>query len=224
MSLRFIYGRSGSGKTYYCLQEIKERLQHSPEHALVLLVPEQYTFQAERELMAITAQGGLWEAEVLSFRRLAFKVFNQAGGLAYPHLQAAGKCMLIYKVLQGLKEQLPFFSKSAERQGFVTTISTLLTEFKRYNISPQELIVAGDALTDELLKVKLAELAAIYKEYQDLLSESYRDLDDDYYVMDEKNYCLVGRRYNKKYQLGDELTVKVAKANLDKKQLDFVLA
>ena len=179
MSLRFIYGRSGSGKTYYCLQEIKERLQHSPEHALVLLVPEQYTFQAERELMAITAQGGLWEAEVLSFRRLAFKVFNQAGGLAYPHLQAAGKCMLIYKVLQGLKEQLPFFSKSAERQGFVTTISTLLTEFKRYNISPQELIVAGDALTDELLKVKLAELAAIYKEYQDLLSESYRDLDDD---------------------------------------------
>lgn len=51
-----------------------------------------------------------------------------------------------------------------------------------------------------------------------------RDLDDDYYVMDEKNYCLVGRRYNKKYQLGDELTVKVAKANLDKKQLDFVPA
>ena len=51
-----------------------------------------------------------------------------------------------------------------------------------------------------------------------------RDLDDDYYVMDEKNYCLIGRRFHKKYQLGDELTVKVAKANLDKKQLDFVLA
>lgn len=51
-----------------------------------------------------------------------------------------------------------------------------------------------------------------------------RDLDDDYYVLDEKNYCLVGRRFNKKYQLGDELTVKVAKANLDKKQLDFALA
>lgn len=51
-----------------------------------------------------------------------------------------------------------------------------------------------------------------------------RDLDDDYYVMDEKNYCLVGRRYRKRYQLGDPLTVKVAKANLDKKQLDFVPA
>jgi len=51
-----------------------------------------------------------------------------------------------------------------------------------------------------------------------------RDLDDDYYTFDDKNYCLVGRRYHKKYQLGDEIIVKVAKANLDKKQLDFVMA
>jgi len=51
-----------------------------------------------------------------------------------------------------------------------------------------------------------------------------RDLHDDYYAFDEKNYCLVGRRYNRKYQLGDELTVKIARANLDKKQLDFVIA
>lgn len=51
-----------------------------------------------------------------------------------------------------------------------------------------------------------------------------RDLEDDYYEMDDKNYRLIGRRHRKTYQLGDELTVKVAKANLDKKQLDFVLA
>jgi ribonuclease R len=50
-----------------------------------------------------------------------------------------------------------------------------------------------------------------------------RDLDDDYYIFDDKNYCLVGRRYHRKYQLGDEITVKVARANLDKKQLDFAL-
>lgn len=50
-----------------------------------------------------------------------------------------------------------------------------------------------------------------------------RDLDDDYYVFDEKNYCLVGRKYQRRFQLGDPVRVKVAKANLDKKQLDFVL-
>jgi ribonuclease R len=50
-----------------------------------------------------------------------------------------------------------------------------------------------------------------------------RELDDDYYTFDDQNYCLVGRRFQKKYQLGDELTVKVHRANLDKKQLDFLL-
>jgi hypothetical protein len=49
------------------------------------------------------------------------------------------------------------------------------------------------------------------------------DLDDDYYFFDEKNYCLVGRRHHYKYQLGDKVTIKVAAANLEKRQLDFVL-
>ena len=51
-----------------------------------------------------------------------------------------------------------------------------------------------------------------------------RDLDDDYYDFDERNYCLVGRRYHHKYQLGDPIRIKVVKANLEKKQLDFILA
>ena len=51
-----------------------------------------------------------------------------------------------------------------------------------------------------------------------------RDLDDDYYDFDERNYCLVGRRHHHKYQLGDPLRIKVARANLEKRQLDFALA
>ena len=51
-----------------------------------------------------------------------------------------------------------------------------------------------------------------------------RDLDDDYYDFDERNYCLVGRRHHNKYQLGDPVRIKVASANLEKKQLDFTLA
>ena len=50
------------------------------------------------------------------------------------------------------------------------------------------------------------------------------DLDDDYYDFDEKNYCLVGRRHHHKYQLGDPITIQVAKANIEKRQLDFALA
>ena len=49
-----------------------------------------------------------------------------------------------------------------------------------------------------------------------------RDLDDDYYTFDEKNYCIVGKHSHRKYQLGDEVTVKVARTDLNKKQLDLV--
>ena len=50
-----------------------------------------------------------------------------------------------------------------------------------------------------------------------------RDLADDYYDFDEKCYCLTGRKKHKKYSLGDHVTIKVAKANLEKKQLDYTL-
>lgn len=50
-----------------------------------------------------------------------------------------------------------------------------------------------------------------------------RDLADDFYDLDEKNFCLIGRRYNNRYRLGDKVKVRVARANLDKKQLDFVI-
>jgi ribonuclease R len=51
-----------------------------------------------------------------------------------------------------------------------------------------------------------------------------RELDDDFYMFDEKNYALVGRHNQKKYQLGDDITVKIWRTNLEKKQLDFRLA
>lgn len=50
-----------------------------------------------------------------------------------------------------------------------------------------------------------------------------RDLDDDFYEFDEKNYCLIGRRNKRRFQLGDALKIKVARANLERKQLDFAL-
>ena len=52
---------------------------------------------------------------------------------------------------------------------------------------------------------------------------SMRDLDDDYYDFDERNYCLVGRRFHNKYQLGDPVRIRVARANIEKRQLDFTI-
>ena len=187
MSLRFIYGRSGSGKTRFCLQEIKARVNAGATHPLVLLVPEQFTFQAERDLISVLETGGILKTEVLSFRRLAFRVFNQVGGITYPHIHSAGKSMIIYRILDQMRDSLKVFAKPADRQGFVNTLSALITEFKRYNLTPGALDNACRALGgDSPLRDKLLELGSIYAAFEKTIAERYRDADDDLTLAAEK--------------------------------------
>lgn len=187
MSLRFIYGRAGSGKTRFCLNEMKSRITEGSTKPLVLLVPEQFTFQAERDLITVLETGGILKTEVLSFRRLAFRIFNEVGGITYPHIHSAGKCMIIYRILDKMRDSFKVFSKSADRQGFVNTLSTLITEFKRYNITPEALEIASKSLEeDNPLKDKLMELNSIYAAFEKTLSERYRDSDDDLTMASEK--------------------------------------
>ncbi len=187
MSIRVIYGRAGSGKTHYCLNEIKARLSAGNNHPLVLLVPEQFTLQAERDLIRVLGTGGILETEVLSFRRLAFRVFNQEGGITYPHIHPAGKCMIIYRVLDTIKKDLKVFAKAADRQGFVNTLATLISEFKRYSITPLVLEEASKTIKeDDLLQDKMTELSAIYAAYERIIDQRYRDSDDDLTLASDK--------------------------------------
>ncbi|MDD2233755.1 MAG: helicase-exonuclease AddAB subunit AddB [Desulfitobacteriaceae bacterium] len=180
MSLRFIYGRAGSGKTYYCLNELKEKIRSEVSYPLILLVPEQFTFQAERDLITVLESGGILKTEVLSFRRLAFRIFNKVGGITYPHIHVAGKSMIVYRLLDKMRSSLKVFAKSADRQGFVNTLTSLFTEFKQYNISPEDLAKSCEDLTeDSPLKDKLLELQAIYAAFEKNLINRYCDSDDD---------------------------------------------
>lgn len=180
MSLRIIYGRAGSGKTRFCLEEIKSRIDEECASRLVYIVPEQFSFQAERDLASILDAGGILKTEVLSFRRLAFRIFNQLGGITYPHIHPAGKCMLIYRILDRMKDSFRIFSRACEREGFVGTLSSLITEFKRYNVTPEHLEKACRELdADHPLSRKLSEIRLVFEEFEKALYQRYRDADDD---------------------------------------------
>lgn len=187
MSLQFIYGRAGSGKSFHCLNSIKSKLNNSENRKMVLLVPEQYTFQAERDLIEVLGTGGILSTEVLSFRRMAYRVLNEVGGITYPHIHPAGKCMILYRILDKLKEEFAIFHKSANCQGFVNTISTLITELKRYNIQPDRLnTLLNETEEDNYLKQKLIEIKLIYSEFEKALHSRYRDTDDELTVLSKK--------------------------------------
>ncbi len=187
MGLRFIYGRAGSGKSHLCMQEINSMLRDGDKGPLILLVPEQYTLQAERNLVRTVGSTGIVGAEVLSFRRMAYRVFNEVGGVSRRHIDSAGKGILLYKIIDGMKDNLKVFTKAARQQGFIGIVADTISEFKRYKVTPDRLKDAGSSLGDDgLLKEKLEELAEIYRVFERELHEKYIDSDDDFTFLAEK--------------------------------------
>ncbi len=179
MSLRLVYGRAGSGKTRYCLENIKHSLDHK-QGKIVLIVPEQFSLQAERNLIKAAGTGGMLRAEVLSFRRMAYRVFNEVGGIARRHINNAGKSMILFRIMDRLKDELGVFSGAAGQKGFANTMSRMIAEFKRYDLTPEMLREASEGL-DETggLKCKLQDLSLIYSEFEAALHQRYMDSDDD---------------------------------------------
>ena len=186
MGLRFIYGRAGSGKSHYCLNEIKSRINSKTENPLILLVPEQFSLQAERNLAKTMGTGGIIKTEVLSFRRMAYRVFNEVGGITSTRINSAGKCIIVHKILENIKNNLDIFSKSACQKGFVNTVCDLIAEFKRYNVTPDVLERICKNMENTLLRKKLDELALIYKEYEKAIENKYKDADDDLTILYNK--------------------------------------
>jgi ATP-dependent helicase/nuclease subunit B len=184
MSLRFVLGRSGTGKTSYCLGEIGARLRAQPDGPpLIMLVPEQATFQTESALLKQDGIDGTIRAQALSFRRLAFRVMQETGGTALIPIGDTGKHMLLYKTLHRLSEQLALFRTGAEQPGFIERLAELLTEWKRYGIDAGLLkdkvgAEAINPLQSGLLHRKLHDLQLIYSQMEQELAGRYIDSED----------------------------------------------
>ena len=186
MGLRFIYGRAGSGKSHYCLNAIKKRIEEGCTHPLIILVPEQFSFQAEKNLIKTVEEGGMLKAQVLSFKRMAYTVLNEVGGLTRQHMNDAGRSMLIYRIMEENKDKLKVFGKAAKKQGFVTTVSDIITEFKRYGVTAEVLKETLDRIENEYLKNKIEDVTLIFEEFEKRLHEKYIDSEDELTILIEK--------------------------------------
>lgn len=186
MSLRFIFGRAGSGKSTYCLNKIKEKMKSGFKAPLVLLVPEQFSFQAEKSLLDYAGEKVFAYVQVLSFNWMAYKVFSEEGGIARNHINPAGKNMLIYDVLDETESDLTLYKSASHRQGFIDVMNDMITEFKRYNVTPEMLKDASKNIKDGGLKDKINELQIIYENFEKKLHERYIDAEDDLTLLSEK--------------------------------------
>jgi len=173
MGLRFILGKPGTGKTSLCLREINERLDDNAP--LYYLVPEQFSLQSERLLLSNRAAAT--QVQVLSFNRLAYRLFATFGGAPGRMADDLGRQMLLRKVLFEIGDQLTYYKSAADKHGFVETLADTVTEMNHYRITADDLALRA-ANSPPALAAKLNDLALISRAYRELVAGRYLLTDD----------------------------------------------
>lgn len=186
MSIRFIYGRAGTGKSKFCIDEIADKISKNETNKLLLLVPEQYTFTTENRVLRSIGEVAFLRTEVLSFKKMARTVFDECGGRVKEIIKESGRNMLIHKVLNENMDSLDYFKKISREQGFNEIVSEMITEFKKYNIDTQNLREISERLNDNELSQKLSELSLIYEAFNLKMHEGYIDGDDELTLLNRK--------------------------------------
>jgi ATP-dependent helicase/nuclease subunit B len=186
MSVRLLIGRSGSGKTTRCLDELRTKLAEDPAgNPLIYIVPDQMTFLSEYKLIETPGLGGMIRAQVFSFTRLAWRILQETGGMSRYHLNSTGTSMLIQKIIEDKKDELHLFARAADKSGFISQMEQMLIEFKRYCVQPTELLESNDQST-KALQDKLHDLQLIYEGFEEALFNKYIDTEDYFRLLSEK--------------------------------------
>ncbi|MBQ4259979.1 MAG: exodeoxyribonuclease V subunit gamma [Lachnospiraceae bacterium] len=164
MSLQFYFGPSGAGKSRKLYEEIIRRGQENPKTNFLVIVPDQFTMQTQKELVTLSDRGGIMNIDVLSFGRLTHRILEEVGGLDIPVLDDTGKSLVLQKVAAGMKEELPLLGAHLHRQGYIHEVKSAISEFMQYGLAPgdvEELIQFAGKRGG--LCAKLKDLKTLYE-------------------------------------------------------------
>ena len=179
MSLQFIMGNSGAGKSRYAYQKILAEAMRHPEKTYLIIVPEQFTMQTQKELVSLHPAGGILNVDILSFQRLAYRIFEETGGSLYPVLEETGKSLVVKRVAQEKKKELTILGSTLKRTGAVSQMKSLISELKQYQIAPSELDTwAEETGEKKLLAAKLKDTGVIYRAFEEYLENRYVTAED----------------------------------------------
>lgn len=166
MSLQFIFGNSGSGKSTYLYQKIIEESMQRPDGNFIVIVPEQFTMQTQKDLVMAHPRGGIMNIDVLSFQRLAHRIFEEVGADQRSVLTETGKNLMLRKVAIREQERLKVLGSRMNRPGYVSEVKSVLSELMQYEVSDFELQEMGRRTENRpLLNAKLEDLQVLYREF-----------------------------------------------------------
>jgi len=178
MAVQFILGRSGTGKTSYCIKAIVNALlEPTDSQPLILLVPEQATYQAERAILADKRIAGYNRLNVLSFDRLQFLLLGK--NTARPALSRIGQQMIVHRILREASSKLKVFGSSASCPGLGLQMAKTVAELHQYAKTPDDIDrLLGELQKDEhnsLTVLKFADIGLVFKEYLKFIEGRFID-------------------------------------------------
>lgn len=174
MPLKFVFGPSGSGKSSYLYQHVIQESMKYPERNYIVLVPEQFTMQTQKDLVMMHERKGIMNIDVLSFARLAYRVFEETGGGGLPVLDDEGKNLILRKIAGDYESELKMLGGHMKKQGYISEVKSVISEFTQYDIGKDEIErVMESAGESSRLYYKLADIRLLYRGFTDYLREKY---------------------------------------------------
>lgn len=174
MSLQFVFGNSGSGKSHYLYQHIVEESIRNPEKNYLVLVPEQFTMQTQKDLCMAHPRGGIMNVDVLSFGRLAHRIFEEVGRDNRPILDDEGKNLVLRRIAGRYEDQLTVLKGNLKKQGYISEVKSVISEFTQYGVDFQRLDEFMESISpDSYLYYKLRDIRTVYEGFEEYLKERY---------------------------------------------------
>ena len=174
MSLQYIFGGSGAGKSTYLYNSIIKESIKNPLENYIIVVPEQYTMATQKRVVELHPRKGVLNIDVVSFERLAYKVFEEVGAADYPVLDDTGKNLIVRRVLEQNKKALRFFGSNISNTGFVSELKSVISEMLQYDISVDKLLDINKNVDNKsLLGMKLDDISLIYGGFKEFIKNNY---------------------------------------------------
>ncbi|MDD6658029.1 MAG: exodeoxyribonuclease V subunit gamma [Lachnospiraceae bacterium] len=174
MSLQFYIGASGTGKSTTVYKEVLKRAKEEPFRRFFVIVPDQFTMQTQKVLCHLSEHGGILNVEVLSFGRLAHRIFEELGLESLPKLDDTGKNLILRKVAADCEKQLSVVGANMKKIGYIAQVKSMISEFAQYGILPDDLTKFCEQAKEKgNLSAKLSDLQILYRGYKNYIADKF---------------------------------------------------
>lgn len=174
MSLQLILGNSGSGKSYELYKHIITASVQSPGTRFLVIVPEQFTMQTQKELVRLHPRKGILNIDILSFQRLAHRIFEEVGADLRTVLEDTGKTLMLRRAATRHREELRVLKGNLNKKGYLAQIKSLISEFAQYDIDQEKMNQMLEVSKERpQLYYKLQDLDILYRGFEEELAGKY---------------------------------------------------